>query len=208
MGNSDDWFRNDRWGPAEEKKFFGRLGRQRGPAKKAQVARVKATLLEATGDPPRVRAAIALLTRILKLWRSDSIVALCRWQLARCHVILGDVDAALSQFQFALDQEKAQPKYLTGAWADFAQLVVTHNLREHYGDVRKLLAAREKYFIYPSDRFVARACRALIARENGAKAAAREEAELALAEAERPHENKALLKSFDELVSRLRQIAR
>ncbi len=208
MAKTDDWYRNDRWGAAEEKRFFGRLKRQRGPVRKTQAARVKATLLEATGDPPRVRAAIALLTRILKLWRSDSIVALCCWQLARCQMILGDVDAALTQFQLALDQEKEQPKYLTGAWSDFAYLVVTHNLREHYGDVRKLLVAREKYFIFPADRFVARACRALIARENGAKAAAREEAELALSEAERPHENKALLKSFDELVLRLRQIAR
>ncbi len=208
MAKNDDWYRNDRWGAAEQKKFLGRLGRQRGPVKKAQAARVKATLLEAAGDPRRVRAAIALLTRILKLWRSDSIVALCRWQLARCHVILGDVDAALTQFQHALDCERELPKYLTGAWSDFAQLVVTQKLREHYGDVRKLLAEREKFFIYPVDRFVARACRALIARENGAKVFAREEAERALAEAERPHENQALLKRFDELVSRLRQISR
>src|SRR5438045_976194 len=43
MGKSDDWYRNDRWDAAEEKLFLGRLKRQRGPLKKAQVARIKAT---------------------------------------------------------------------------------------------------------------------------------------------------------------------
>ena len=208
MGKSDDWYRNDRWDAAEEKLFLGRLKRQRGPLKKAQVARIKATLLEATGEPRKVRVAVSLLLRILKLWPIDSDLSLCHWQLARCFLILENENAALDQFQLALQRERDVPRYLTGAWSDFAQLVVTRKLREHYGDVKRLLAEREKYFLFPADRFVARACRAIIARENGAKAAAREEAERALAEAERPHENSALLKSFDELVSRLRKIAR
>ncbi len=208
MGKSDDWFRNDRWDAAEERSFFSRLGRQRGPLKKAQAARIKAAMLEATGDPRRVRVAVALLARILKLWPVDSDRSLVHWQLARCYLILEEIGPALDQFQLALQRERDMPRYLTGAWSDFAQVVVCRKLREHYGDVKRLLAQREKYFIYPADRFVARACRALIARENGANALAREEAERALAEAERPHENKALLKSFDDLVSRLRKIAR
>jgi len=208
MGKSEEWFRNDRWDAAAEKSFFGRLRRQRGPLKKAQIARVKATLLEGTGEPRKVRAAVALLSRILRLWPLESDISLCRWQLARCFLILENLPAALDQFQLALGREKEVPRYLTGAWSDFAQLVVTRKLREHYGDVRKLLAEREKYFIYPADRFVAHACRALIARENGSKGIAREEAERALAEAERPHETQQLLQSFDALVQRLRKIAR
>jgi len=208
MGKSDDWYRNDRWSAAEQKKFFSRLNRQRGSAKKAQVARAKATQLEGSGDPVRVRAAILLLERILKLWPLESDIALCRWQLARCYLLLEDVDAALKEFELALDREREVPKYLTGAWSDFAQLVVSRKLREHYGDVKRLLLARDKFFIYPADRFVAHACLAIIARENGAKAAAREEAEQALAEIERPHENKTLIRDFDRLVERLRKIAR
>jgi tetratricopeptide (TPR) repeat protein len=208
MGKSDDWFRNDRWDAAEEKKFFSRLKRYKGSTKKALIARAKATLLEATCDPRRVRVAIDLLTRILKLWPLESDIALCRWQLARCFLILENVDAALKQFELALKREKEVPKYLTGAWSDFAQLVVTRKLREHYGDVRRLLQARDKFFIYPADRFVAHACLALIARENGLKSVARDEAEQALAEIERPHENKSLVRDFDRLIERLRKIAR
>jgi hypothetical protein len=208
MGHSDAWYRNAHWDAAEEKVFFSRLRRQKGAPKKAQAARIKAAMLEDTRDPVKVRAAVALLTRALRLWKVESDVALCRWQLARCLLILEDEPGALEQFQRALDRERAVPRYLTGAWSDFSQLVVARKLREHYGEVKKLLTEREKYFIYPADRFVAYACRALIARENGSKAVAREEAERALAEAERPHENRALLKSFDELVSRLRKIAR
>jgi hypothetical protein len=208
MGKSEDWFRNDRWGAAEQKKFFSRLNRQRGAAKKAQIARAKATQLEGSGDARRVRAAIALLGRILKLWPLESEIALCHWQIARCHLLLDDVDGALKQFELALDREKDVPKYLTGAWSDFAQLVVTRKLREYYGEVRRLLQARDKFFIYPADRFVAHACLALIAGENGSKAVAREEAEQALAEIERPHENKSLVRDFDRLLERLRKIAR
>lgn len=209
MGKSSDaWYRNDRWSTAEKKKFLARLGRQRGSVQKAQIARVKATHLEASGDPVRIFAAIELLDRILKLWPLESEIALCRWQMARCFLLLENVDGALAAFQLALDREREMPKYLTGAWSDFAQLVVSRKLREHYGDVKRLLLSREKFFIYPADRFVAHACLALIARENGAKAAAREEAEQALAEIERPHENKTLIRDFDRLVERLRKIAR
>jgi hypothetical protein len=208
MGKSEDWFRNDRWDAAEEKAFFSRLKRQRGRVKKGQIARAKATQLEASGDPRRVRVAVALLTRILKLWAGEADIALCHWQLARCHLVLDDVDSALREFELALEREQEVPKYLTGAWSDFAQLVVTRKLREHYGDVRRLLQNRDKFFIYPADRFVAHACLALIARENGAKGVAREEAEQALAEIERPHENKSLIRDFDKLLERVRKIAR
>lgn len=208
MARSDAWFRNDRWDAAEEKSFFSRLRRQKGPLRKAQIARVKATALEATGDPRRVRVAVALLTRILELWVAEADVALLRWQLARCHLLLGQEDDALAQFALALQREREVPKYLTGAWADFAQLVVSRKLREHYGDVKRLLREREKYFIFPADRFVAHGCLSMIAWENGARAVARDEAEKALAEIERPHENKDVVGGHELLVERLRKIAR
>jgi hypothetical protein len=208
MRKSDGWYRNDRWGEAEETKFLGRLKRLRGARTKATVVRMKAAMLEAAGDPPRVRGALALLARVLREWPVDSELALCHWQMARCFLILKDDEAALRSFGLALLREREDPRVLTGAWSDFAQFVVSRKLREHYGDVRRLLQMREKYFIYPADRFVAHACRALIARENGAKGVAREEAERALAEAERPHENLGLLQAFDGLVQRLRKIAR
>ena len=208
MKKKDDWYRNDRWGRAEQKKFTARLNRCRGSAAKAQAARIKAAMLEASGDYPKVRAALTLLRRILRLWRSESDVALCHWQMARCFVLLEDLESALQQFQQALDREREVPKYLTGAWSDFAQLVVTRKLRESYGDVKKLLLEREKFFIFPADRFVAHACRSMIAWENGFKAIARDEAEKALAEVERPHENKGLVLGLEGLVERLRKIAR
>jgi len=208
MGKSDGWYRNDRWGEGEEAKFFARLKRTRGIRNKATVARIKAAMLEGTGDPPRVRAALALLGRVLREWPVDSDIALCRWQRARCLLILKNEEGALKEFDAALNRERAFPRALTGAWSDFAQLVVSRKLRERYGDVRRLLEEREKYFIYPADRFVAHACRALIARENGSKSLAREEAERALAEAERPHEHLGLLHAFDGIVQRLRKISR
>jgi hypothetical protein len=208
MGKSDDWYRNDRWGEAEESRFLARLKRSRGRENKARYARIKAAMLEGSGEPARVRAALALLARVLREWPVDTDIALCHWQRARCSLLLKDEAGALKEFELALRRERDYPRALTGAWSDFAQLVVSRKLREHYGEVRRLLQEREKYFIYPADRFVAHACRALIARENGSKAAAREEADRALAEAERPHENLGLLQAFDALVQRLRRISR
>ena len=113
MGHSDAWYRNAHWDAAEEKVFFSRLRRQKGAPKKAQAARIKAAMLEDTRDPVKVRAAVALLTRALRLWKVESDVALCRWQLARCLLILEDEPGALEQFQRALDRERAVPRYLT-----------------------------------------------------------------------------------------------
>jgi hypothetical protein len=208
MARADEWFRNDRWDAAEEAAFFARLGRRRKAALTSQYGRIKAALLEATGDPPKVRGAIEILRRVLLKGRVDSDLALCTWQIARCHLILGDLDAALKELQLTLRREEQFPRWLTGAWSDFAQLVVSRKLREHYGEVLSLLRAREKVLLFPADRFIAHASRSLIAWENGSKAVAREEADKALAEVERPHEHKGLARGYDDLVARLRKIAR
>jgi len=208
MARADEWFRNDRWDAAEEAAFFARLGRRRKAALTSQYGRIKAALLEATGDPRKVRGAIEILRRVLLKGRVDSDLALCTWQIARCHLILGDLDAALKELQLTLRREAQFPRWLTGAWSDFAQLVVSRKLREHYGEVLSLLRAREKVFLFPADRFIAHASRSLISWENGSKAVAREEADKALAEVERPHEHKGLARGYDDLVARLRKIAR
>ena len=125
MGTSDSWYRNGRWGEAEEARFLARLKRTLGNRNKATVARIKAAMLEATEDPPRVRAALALLGRVLREWPVDSDVALCHWQRARCLLILEDEAGALKEFELSLSRERDYPRALTGAWSDFAQLVVT-----------------------------------------------------------------------------------
>jgi len=208
MAKSDEWFRNDRWDAEEEAAFFALLGRRRKAALTSQYGRIKAAVLEATGDPRKIRGAVDILGRILTKWSVDSDLALCTWQLARCHLILGDLDAALRELQLTLRWEEQFPRWLTGAWSDFAQLVVSRQMREHYGEVLSLLRVREKVFLFPADHFIAHASRSLIAWENGAKAVAREEADKALAEVERPHEHKGLARGYDDLVARLRKIVR
>ena len=84
MGKADDWFRNDRWGAAEEAAFHARLVRSKSVTNKARYAGIKALMLEESGDPERIRAAIGLLERILHDWPSDYEIASHYAQLGRC----------------------------------------------------------------------------------------------------------------------------
>lgn len=212
MGKADDWFRNNRWDAAEEAAFFGRLLRSKSSYHRAQYARIKASGLEDSADPVRVRAAIALLTRVLKEWPSDSEIACCHWQLARCHLKLGDIDSALDHFQRCIRREDEYPNSLTGAWSDFADLVVSRRLRKYYKQILALLKDHEDRLLFPVDAFILHGCRALIAWESNSKVDAQREAEKALEQAGRLHSGLArhpevgLVRGHVPLIERLQAI--
>lgn len=208
MANADDWCRNPRWDATEESAFLAKLAKTRSVADKARFARLKAEALAATGDLALVRAAVGLLYRALHESPGDAELAVCYGLLGRCQAQLGNVDAALVAYRAALLAEGDGKDSPPDAWTGFSALVVSRKVREHYGDVVALLKRREASIVLPAHRFIAAACRSLIAWENGAKGDARTEADRALAVAERPHENTEIVDGFGEFVGRLRKIAR
>ena len=185
MAKTDDWFRNARWNSVEETAFLKRLSRSRSTYSKAQYARIKASYLQDSADPVRVRAAIALLNRTIVEWPVESELACCYWQLANCHLKLGDLDQSIESFRKCFNQERVYPNAGTRAWSDFSRFVAERRLKHLYDEALEIMRSREKSAIFPIDKFFLHAVRAVIAREQGNLEYARREAAEALEQATR-----------------------
>ena len=83
-----DWFRRTTWSPDDEREFFARLGRSRGPERKAQYLRIQASHL-ATAAPPLHGPALALLDRLLAEYPGDLMLAQVHAQPGASHAAFG-----------------------------------------------------------------------------------------------------------------------
>src|SRR5947207_15850558 len=100
----DAWYRNDRWDTQAPVHFWKRLARAR-MYNRGQYARIKADFLIRTGDPERVRAAIAILGRLHPDWQPEwqkSELAAVHLPLARAHEALGEDEKAVAAYRRSL----------------------------------------------------------------------------------------------------------
>jgi tetratricopeptide (TPR) repeat protein len=174
---ADDWYRNERWTQAIEKRFEERLRRAR---RKDQYLHLQAAAL--VDSHPDV--AISLIERFLAL-ENPFFPALGYDVKAKALVRLGRIPEALSTYQVALDAELAFPNARTNSATDYAELVVLTQTENLYPQVLELLQRRHSDFAFPVLQFKAHACKAVIFRQQGKLALADGEAAAALAQAER-----------------------
>jgi len=208
----DDWFRNPRWGPDDQKAFFERLSRSRGNFNKSQYARTKASALLGTKKKNLVFAAKDLLNKIIQEWPDKSDLAPCFLELANCEVFLGKIDFAIGFYRKCLQQEKINPNMRTEAWVEFPLLIIRNNLSNYYDEALKVLSEFKSSFPFPYDMFVVHGVQSLIAYENGNLKYAEENAKKALEIADVKttglsyHPKVGLVVGQEDIIARLRQI--
>lgn len=150
---ADDWYRNTDWDEAVEAEFRKRLNRARSG--RSQYLRIQASYLAAA--QPRV--ALRLLDEYL-VEGADFDLAQAHVDRARAFVTLGDVEAGVSAYEAALQQEQESPNLKTSASTDFACLVVNEHLASHYPRALEVLDERPEEPLFPVERY----------RRNGARA--------------------------------------
>ena len=167
-----EWFRNSEWNPEIERTFEEKLGRARD---KAQYLRIQGSMLK-DAEP---EVALGLLGRCIELGE-DTYIAAAQLDSAHAHHRLGDVDAALTSLEAALDQESRQPMFRTSAAFDYAMLVALHERSERF---ERALAALDQLGIalLPVMEFQNHSARAIILFAQGHREEARAAAERAAA---------------------------
>jgi tetratricopeptide (TPR) repeat protein len=202
-----DWYRNVDWNPEIESAFFSRLNRSRD---KSQYLRIQASHL--TSSHPR--SALQLLDQYFLLGDDHFDIAQAQVNKAEALTALGDIDAALSAYNEALERERKFPNYKTQAYLDFALLVLNARKVHLYTKVLEVLDEYRDCPLFPVDRYRAHGTRALILRELGRAAEAQSSAKLALAAAAerwsgfRYHQNLGLVGNVeDEFSARIAAVA-
>jgi hypothetical protein len=121
-----EWFRRTTWTADDERDFFARLARSRGPARKAQYLRIQAVHL-AEAQPPLHSQALRLLDQVLVDYPDDLMLAQVHVQRGASLVALGRRMDAATALRAALAAQRARPNVQTSAAIDFAWLVAVHD---------------------------------------------------------------------------------
>jgi hypothetical protein len=203
----NDWYRNADWNAEIASAFFARLKRARD---KSQYLRIQASSL--SNSHPR--AALQLLDQYFLLGEDHFDIAQARVDRARAFTALGEIDAALSAYDEALERERQFPKFKTQAYLDFVLLVLNARKANLYAKALQVLDEFGGRPLFPVDRYRAHGARALIFQELGHAAEAQSSGKLALAAAAetksgfRYHQNLGLVESAeDEFGARIAAIA-
>ena len=93
---------------------------------------------------------------------------------------LGNVEAALSSYEAALEREHQAPFLRTQAYLDFACLVVEAGPEELYARALEVLDTHQDRPMFPVDRYRAHGSRALLLHHFARSQEARAEASLAM----------------------------
>ena len=173
---SDDWYRNTDWNAAIEDAFRQRLSRARG--QRSQYLRIQAYNL--TESHPRV--ALSLLDEYFASGDSFDLAA-AHVERAQAYLALGDLDAALSSYEDALQREREFPRMRTTAYVDFACLVAVARVASLYERSLSVLDERPEEPLFPVERYRKHGARALLLSELGRPHEATEAADTAMAAA-------------------------
>ena len=161
----DDWFRNTTWNAETEARFEQKLRRAR---RKEQYLRIQASMLASTH--PLV--ALALLDRYFSLPdKFDN--AQGHVDRANALLALGRIDLAADSLLDALRREEEFPRLRTQAYLEFPVLVATTPLPDRFAAALEILDTHSARPMFPVDRFLWNAARALILAARGSRSDAK-----------------------------------
>jgi tetratricopeptide (TPR) repeat protein len=169
---ANEWFRNTSWNEAIASAFESKLTRSRD---KSQYLCLQAHHLARTY--PSV--ALSLLDRYFSLGK-ESFHAAAYLNRATAYLALGDTEAAIESYEYAVKHELTHPGHITSARLDLPYLIAVENLSQYFDRALATLELAGTSLVFPVQRFMFHVSKAIILAHQKCFDAARGEARLAL----------------------------
>lgn len=132
-----DWFRRQCWSEEDQTDFWQRLAKARDH-NRAQYVFIQGLTLMGAGPQYRIDA-ISLFDHVIDRYSDSLNFVQALSAKADCLLDSGDIDAALTYYDLAIQQMRLEPRVQTWAWLDFAWLVATKGLSNRYETALGLL---------------------------------------------------------------------
>jgi tetratricopeptide (TPR) repeat protein len=160
-----DWYANADWSVDDRAEFFRRVKRAR--AKKAFIIRAKANYLFFADEPEKTAAAIELYAFGIRECPDTDLMTSLYLMTARCEERLGRTEEAIRSYRKVLQLESDPSRFvrITKAWSYFSLLIVREQLVGLYDEILSVLASAKVFLV--EEKFVLRACRAIIFASRG-----------------------------------------
>jgi tetratricopeptide (TPR) repeat protein len=174
-----DWFRRKTWTKTDEEEYFAKLNRARKDGR-TQYLKIQAIELVETKDPKLLDVAELLIQKLFTDYPDDKL------QRSSSLKILGDIykyrlqfDKAIEFYKKAIDFEESYPNVLTHAYLEYSELVVKHNMHDHYGFAEQIVSKRIERLTFPIEKYKAFSILSIISNFKGDKEKAEKYAILA-----------------------------
>jgi len=169
---ANEWFRNTSWNEVIASAFETKLKRSRD---KSQYLCLQAHHLASTH--PSV--ALDLLDRYFLIGK-ESFHAAAYVNRATAYLALRDTEAAIQSYEYAIEHELTHPGHITSARLDLPYLIAVDNLSQHFDRALVILELASTNLVFPVQRFMFHASKAIILAQCKGFDAGRAEATLAL----------------------------
>lgn len=162
------WYRKQVWTQEAEKDFFLHWARSKTEYHKAQYLKIQAFTLYDTHNKKYFDAILSLLHKYFNDFPNEQFFrGACLHLYGRVFYDRKMYDAAFDYYQKAAYQEINYPNVISGAWLDYAQIVVRLKRAGHYEEAEKIIQAHYGSLIFPIEIYRASAVLAMIYHERG-----------------------------------------
>jgi len=204
-----DWYRKKSWDKSDEEHFFQKLSRARKD-NRAQYLKIQGIELMDTKKPELLEVAEMLLENLLTEYPEDKFNRSSTFKtLGEIYKLRGNNEKAIEYFKKAIDFEKEYPNVQTGAYLDYAELIIKMDREGNFEEVENLLTDKLETLMFPNDKYISYSILSYLNSRNGFENLAAEYAELAEMNATaetsgfRYHKNLGVVKNRNNFLDKL-----
>lgn len=158
-----DWYRKETWTKEDEKDFFLHLAKSRGEYNKAQYLKIQAFTLYETHKKKYFDAILTLLDKYFNDFPNENnFKCECLHLYGRVFYDMKTYDKAFDYFQKAAYLEAEFPDVISGAWLDYAQIIIRLKRVEQYDEAERFIQMQDKSLLFPIQIYRANAVLAII----------------------------------------------
>ena len=166
----NEWYRKQKWTKDDEVDFFLHYEKTKTEFNKAQYLKIQAFTLYGAHNKKFFDAILSLLDKYFNDFPNEQFFrASCLHLYGRVFYDRKIYDKALYYYQKAACQELKYPNVISGAWLDYAQIIVQLKCKDMYDKAEEIIQTQYDSLVFPIDIYRSNAVLAVIHNFRGDK---------------------------------------
>ncbi|MDE7454669.1 MAG: tetratricopeptide repeat protein [Clostridia bacterium] len=165
-----DWFRKETWTKDDEEDFFLHLARSKTDFHKAQYLKIQAFTFYDTHNKKNFNVILTLLDKYFNDFPDEEFFRATSLHLyGRVFYDRKKYDKAFEYYQKAAYQEVKYPNVISGAWLDYAKIIIRLKYKNMYDEAEEFIQRHYASLIFPIAIYESNAVLAVIYNARGDK---------------------------------------
>lgn len=164
----DAWYRKQTWTKKNEQDFFRHWVKCRTAFNKAQYLKLQAYELYDAHNKKNFNGILSLLDKYFNDFPDDRFFrGACLHLYGRVYYDKKNYDKALFYYRKAAYQESEYAQVISGAWIDYARIILLRNSTDLYDEAEKFVLSQYNSLLFPIEIYKANAILAIVRYSRG-----------------------------------------